>query len=249
MRIVPFCCCYLVLALGCRSAADAPPSATHAIVAQESSRLDALLPPAKHALTLRATPDAAPSLQDVLLQLESATGVHVLAGADERAQLRRASSGLLSDLEVPPSQAWRVVETMLVENGFFVDPSSGAEPVTIALVSTSVPRSGTFKERAVEVDESELAACAHHPAVIFMVVLDLDALDARQLATSLRQLFPDQQTQSILPITGSQLLLVGLGPQLVEMAGAIRTANAMRKRDQEDAARNPQPADAVAAPR
>jgi len=86
----------------------------------DARKLDALLPRPKRGFTLHATPERAPSLRDVVVQLEAATGVHFLVGDQAREQLSRTTSGLLSDIEVPPAAAWRVVETMLAQNGFVV---------------------------------------------------------------------------------------------------------------------------------
>jgi hypothetical protein len=57
--------------------------------------------------------------------------------------------------------------------------------------------------------------------------VDVGPIDARQLSTALRQLFPDQQTQSILPLgSGNQLLLQGFGPSVLAMARQLQDAAA-----------------------
>lgn len=212
---------------------------------EDARKIDAMLPRPKRGFTLHATPERAPSLRDVVVQLEAATGVHFLVGDQAREQLSRTTSGLLSDIEVPPAAAWRVVETMLAQNGFVVVPSRGTEPVTVTLASTL--GNGSPKSLAIEIDASAIDACAEHPAVIFSTVLEVAALDARQLSTSLRQLYPDQRTQSILPLTGSQLLLVGMGADLVSAVRMIQTANTQRAREIE-ARRGQEPASAASAP-
>lgn len=242
--------CLSLLALACSSTSDAAhDDASASVAAPDSGRLADLLPRPRETFWLRATPTSAPSLEDVLVQLERATGVHFVVPDAAREQLKRRGSGLLSDLEVPPSAAWRVVETMLAENGFLIEPSRAGSPVTITLVALMSNEPGNLKSRAIEIDAAELEECLSHPAVLFLVVIDVDSLDARQLSTSLRQLFPDQHTQSILPVTSSQLLMVGFGPDLVGAARMVQTTNAMRKRELEEARVKDPAAAASATPR
>ena len=241
--------CLSLLALACASTSDSAHDGASARTSASSSRpLADLMPRPLQPFTLRATAKSAPSLVDVLLELERATGAHFVVPDEAREQLARASSGLLSDLEVPPEAAWRVVQTMLVENGFVVEPSRGGAPVTVTLASRTSRGSGTLKERAVVVDAAEIEACVDLPAVIFLVVVEVEALDARQLSTTLRQLYPDQQTQSILPTTDSQLVLVGLGPTLAESVRMIRTCDAEERQKREEQ-RAKSAADPSAAPR
>lgn len=196
-----------------------------------------MLPRPKQSFTLRVTSEQAPSLYDAVVELEKATGVHFVVSDEARKVLRASTSGLLSDMEIPPSEAWRVVETMLAQNELVLVPSRGAEPVTIALTSALERGGHELKGYAVPIDASAIEECVDHPAVIFSTVIDIHPMDARQMSTSMRQLFPDQRTQSILPLDGSQLMLTGFGPQLLTSVRMMQESAAGRRK-QLDAASN-----------
>lgn len=204
------------------SATDAAPTRTaHDLT--HTSPLDAALPPAQRGFTLRATPESAPKLAAVVAQLELATGVHFLVHEGTAQKLAASSSGLQRDLEVAAKDAWRVVETLLVRNDFALMPSGSEQPIMISIVSASESDSSVLKASAVLIDAAEVERCADHPAVIFTTVLDADPLDARQVSTSLRQMYPDQQTQSILPQESGRFILTGFGPDLLRMTQLLRT--------------------------
>ncbi len=201
-----------------------------------------MLPRPNQAFTLRATPERAPSLHDVVVELEKATGVHFVVSDEARTSLRASSSGLLSDMEVPPSEAWRVVETMLAQSELLLVPSRGTEPVTIALTSMVGQGSSTLKGYAVPIDASALDECADHPAVLFSTVIDIHPMDARQMATSMRQLFPDQRTQSMLVLDASQMMLTAFGPQLLTVVRMMQNAATIRGSKIDDAGKPAAPA-------
>jgi len=208
-----------------------------------STALGGMLPRPRESFTLRATPERAPSLHDAVVELEKATGVHFVVSDEARAILRASSSGLLSDLEVPPSEAWRVVETMLALSDVVLVPSNGTAPVTITL--HSVLAQDSLKGFAVPIDASNIEECADHPAVLFSTVVDTAPMDARQLSTSLRQLFPDQRTQSILPVSGSQMMLTGFGPELLTAVRMIRESASGRRSAMDDAEKTSASTDGV----
>jgi general secretion pathway protein D len=83
-------------------------------------------------------------------------------------------------------------------------------------------KGATLKKDAVYVAPEELDRYADQPAVLIHTVVDLPHVDARQLSTSLRQMFPDQQTQSILPVSGTSLILTGFGSDVAAMVRMLK---------------------------
>jgi len=190
-----------------------------------AAQLGPMLPRASRDLAL----EKGTSLHEVLVEMEEATGVRFLVPDETRALLLRTSSGLQRDLTVPAAETWRVVETMLIQNGLVLVPPQGIEPVLVRILSTNQGDSGVLKAHATEVDAAALAEYAHHPAVLVITVIDVQPLDARMMATTLRQLYPDQQVQSILPLGGSQLLLTGLAPDVAKMAHLLQESAARER--------------------
>ncbi len=198
-----------------------------------------VLPPAKNGFTLKVSDGGKPTLEDVLLEMSTATGVHFLMRDQTRSLLRATEFQLPRDLVVPAQAAWQVAEALLVQNDFMIWPMHREDPWLVSVFGrTEGASGGNLKANAIEVDASDLERYAEHSALLVMTMIDIEPLDARQVATSLRQLFPDQHTQSILPMDSNRLLLTGFAPQL---AGLARTLQESAASDRQRLAENPAP--------
>jgi len=113
------------------------------------------------------------------------------------------------------------------------------------LTTTLQPDSGTLKGYAVTIDASAIEECADHPAVIFSTLIDISPMDARQMSTSMRQMFPDQRTQSILPLDGSQMLITAPGPQLLAAVRMMQESATSRRRKMDEASQAGAPSGSV----
>ena len=201
-------------------AQHATPGPNHA---STGSARGGLLPPATRPLLLRQDPAKPSTLLDLIHQLQASTGVGFIIEQGTNALLSKTPSGIQGEVEVPADQAWRVVETILVRNEYVLIPTKGSNPQLATIVSRNHNMSDDLKPQAIEVQAAQLEECVDHPAVLVMTVVDVHPLDARQTATSLRQMMPDQTFHSILPIgAGYQLMIVGFGPEVAKFAGILK---------------------------
>jgi hypothetical protein len=187
-----------------------------------------VFPPARTGFTLKADD----TFENLLTELARSTEVRFLVSEPTRSMLRQASFGASDDIDVPAAYAWRIAEILLVRSDVILVPSSRDPWLVSAVAVSSGTRGGApLKADAVSIDPEDLERYAEHTALIVTVIIDVDPLDARQLSTSLRQQFPDQQTQSILPLTDSQLLLTGFAPSIASLAEMLQSsAEVERKR-------------------
>jgi hypothetical protein len=146
-----------------------------------------VLPPAKSGFTLKASAEGKPTLEDLLAEMGTATGVHFLVHEQTRPLLRATQLHLPRDLVVPAQSAWQVAEVLLAQNDCLIFPMHRDKPWLVSVVALSASGSGNLKAYAVEIDAADLERYAEHSALLVMTVLDVDPLDARQIATSLRQ--------------------------------------------------------------
>lgn len=70
-----------------------------------------------------------------------------------------------------------------------------------------------------------LDEAAGHPAMIFTTVIQLPNTDVRQVSTDLRRLFPDPNTQSLLPLGNTHVVAYAFGPNLISLAHLLAVAD------------------------
>jgi hypothetical protein len=187
-----------------------------------------LFPPAREGFTLKGDDRGGPTLAQALDALEKATGVQFLASDPVRGMLTQVSCGVRGDLVVPAASAWPLIETLLVQNEFLLNPVHRGEPFLVAVQSLSGGQTD-LRLNAIQVEVGDLDRYREHQALLVTTVVDVSPIDARMLATSLRQMFPDQRTMSILPISGAQLILAGWAPSVASMTRQLETAAALER--------------------
>lgn len=191
-----------------------------------------LFPPAKRNIKLRFVEGGGLPLEDVLTELRAATGANFIVSSETRTILANTGSGLQQELEIPATSAWPVVEALLALHELMLVPARRSEPclVTVYAVAPGARGGGgTLKGHAITVASADLPRYAEHVAVLVTTVLDVDPLDARQVSTSLRQMFPDQQTQSVLPVSSTSLLLTGFAGDVAAMARVLQECAAFER--------------------
>ncbi len=154
---------------------------------------------------------------------QEATGINFTYNDTTRGLLRNAKLQMFGRKRIPKGDFFSFFQIMMIINDF-VCTKIGPDHLSVWLIqSLSGNRQGqTLKKDAVYVAPDQLDRYADQPAVLIHTVVDLPNVDARQLSTSLRQMFPDQQTQSILPVSGSSLILTGFGSDVAAMVRMLR---------------------------
>ena len=186
------------------------------------------------------------SLQWLLESFGMATGVHFVDSKDvsQMLQVVRANRG--RPIEVGPTEAWQVVETLLFENGFWIAPLVEAEPRIFGVYSSQQQLPGGGITRARHVPAAELDAWARHPAILVTTVIDLPNSDVRTMSNSMRSMFTDVNTQQLIPVGNSNsLILTGFGANVAAIARMLRAVDEASKASSTTARPAPAPAPAA----
>ncbi|MCY2961503.1 MAG: hypothetical protein NTY35_15175 [Planctomycetota bacterium] len=169
--------------------------------------------------------DGGLTLEQFVKLCQTATGINFTYTADTQGILAQKKLKMFGPKTIPKSDFYSFFQIMMIINEF-VCTKIGPDHLAVVLIQSSAPNqrggAGTLKKDAVYVAPEDLDRYADQPAVLIHTVVDLPHVDARQLSTSLRQMFPDQQTQSILPVSGSSLILTGFGSDVAAMVRMLQ---------------------------
>jgi len=165
------------------------------------------------------------TLEQFVKLCQEATGINFTYTPDTQGILAGKTLKMFGRKTIPKSDFYAFFQIMMIINEF-VCTKIGPDHLAVVLIQSSAPNqrggAGTLKKDAVYVAPEDLDRYADQPAVLIHTVVDLPHVDARQLSTSLRQMFPDQQTQSILPVSGSSLILTGFGSDVAAMVRMLQ---------------------------
>jgi len=169
--------------------------------------------------------DAGLNLEQFVKLCQEATGINFTYTETTAGALKQAKLKMFGPKTIPKSDFYSFFQIMMIINEF-VCTKIGPDHLAVVLIQSSAPNQrgggGTLKKDAVYVEPQDLDRYSDQPAVLIHTVVDLPHVDARQLSTSLRQMFPDQQTQSILPVSGSSLILTGFGSDVAAMVRMLQ---------------------------
>ena len=169
--------------------------------------------------------DAGLTLEQFVKLCQEATGINFTYTDATAGQLKAAKLKMFGRKTIPKSDFYSFFQIMMIINEF-VCTKIGPDHLAVVLIQSSAPNNrgggATLKKDAVYVTPEDLDRYADQPAVLIHTVVDLPHVDARQLSTSLRQMFPDQQTQSILPVSGTSLILTGFGSDVAAMVRMLK---------------------------
>ncbi|MBL8863004.1 MAG: hypothetical protein JNK02_13485 [Planctomycetes bacterium] len=173
--------------------------------------------------------EAGLTLEAFVKLCQDATGINFTYTEDTQRTLQTKKLKMFGRKTIPKSDFYSFFQIMLIINEF-VCTKIGPDHLAVVLIQSSAQGgqrgASTLKKDAVYVEPDQLDRYADQPAVLIHTVVDLPNVDARQLATSLRQMFPDQQTQSILPVSGTSLILTGFGSDVAAMVRMLKFVDA-----------------------
>ncbi len=198
-----------------------------------------VLPPATSSLSLAL--DAESTLAELLDGLARVTGQHVVMSEYTAALLTEPSGVLGGAVEVPADEVYPFVESILSFHHLYFAPLKGGQRPVLGVYSGRGP--GNSRPPRVWLSAEELEAFAEHHALLVTTTVTLPNTDVRQLSTSLRAMLTDTNTQLLLPVGSSSLMLGGTA---AHVAGLIETLQALDRLEGERQAerRRAQAADA-----
>jgi general secretion pathway protein D len=138
---------------------------------------------------------------------------------ETRGYLAAARVLLIGSKTVAKKDFYNFFQILLVINDF-VCTEVGPDSISVILItSLDTGARSTIKARSVYVEPEDLHEYENQPATLITTVIHLPNTDVRQVTTALRQMFPDPNTQQMLPAGNTNsVVLYGFGTNVVSLA-------------------------------
>ena len=194
-------------------------------IQEEVVREAAVFPLPTGDLVISIGGDATPTLGDVLKAFEGIGHHNLHLSSDTRTALNGISTGLSRSVTVPAAEVYSYLGALLHDSGFLMAETRRAEPRILSIYNLNSHERGLVFSRARAVPIDEVAKYERHPALLIQTVLEVENLDVRQLANSLRSIVVDPNIERIVSLDEGNLLLVSTGPQVASWIRLIRVAD------------------------
>ncbi|HIF40994.1 MAG TPA: hypothetical protein EYQ74_07840 [Planctomycetes bacterium] len=172
------------------------------------------------------------TLENFVQTCQSVTGITFTYDTETQGYLANAKVLLIGSKKVPKKDFYNFFQILLVINNF-VCTQVGPEPISvIEITSLDTGARSTIKSASTYVDPEDLHEYENQPATLITSVIHLPNTDIRQVTTSLRQMFPDPNTQSMLPAGNTNsVVLMGFGSNVVSLARMLTIVDNASKVD------------------
>lgn len=196
-----------------------------------------LFPEPKSGISIHLEPGKDMKLDELMAEFSKATGLHLVVTRESAAILKQTPTGLMDSLEIPQSEVYPVVESLLFQNDVVLTALTDREPRLFAVGSlASGARGGSFRNSAVFVPVEDVPAYSRHPAILVTTVINLPSTDVRTLSNSMRTMFTDANTQQIIPVGNSNsLIITGFGSSVASIVAMLKSVDDAARRDAEEA--------------
>jgi hypothetical protein len=183
-------------------------------------------------ISIAAGPGEDMKLEKLLDEFSKVTGVALLATPETKTVLAKSTTGLNRGIDIPASEVYSVVETVLIRNDLALVPLHDREPRIASVVALTQGGSQVLRASALFVPARDIAAFARHPAVLVTTFLDLPHVDVRTISNSMRTMFTDANTQQIIPVGNSNALIVtGFGGTVAGLVRLLQEVDENAKRE------------------
>ena len=175
------------------------------------------------------------NLEQLLAEFSRVTGIALQYSKETATVLKQVPTGLNQTVNVPPSEVYRIVETLLYANDFVAVHLSDKEPRIWLVMSLNAGggRGGPMlRSDARVVPENDLAAWEPHACTLVTTMIDLPNTDVRTLSNSMRTMFTDANTQQIIPVGTSSLIITGFAPNVAGLVHMLHLVDDAAKANQ-----------------
>jgi type II secretory pathway component GspD/PulD (secretin) len=171
-------------------------------------------------------------LEKLVAEFSKVTGITAIFDPETRMLLQKSTTGLNRAVDVPATEVYSFVESVLVQNDLYLTVLHERDPRLFSVHSRNPSR--PMRETPLLVASKDVASFAQHPAILITTILDLAHTDVRTLANSMRTMFTDANTQQVVPVGNSNSLIVtGLGGNVASIARMLQEADESAKRVEE----------------
>ncbi len=167
------------------------------------------------------------TMEQFVQACQDVTGITFTYDTETQSYLANAKVLLIGAKKVPKDDFYSFFQILMVINQF-VCTQVGPEPISvIEITSLQTGKRSTIKSSSTYVDPEDLQKYENQPATLITTVIHLPNTDVRQVTTALRAMFPDPNTQQMLPAGNTNsVVLVGFGTNVVALARMLTIVDA-----------------------
>jgi type II secretory pathway component GspD/PulD (secretin) len=187
-------------------------------------------------LKIQIAPGEEMSLEKLLDEFSRVTGQNLLITEQTCQALKASPTGLNRSVDVPASEVYAFVESVLTHNQHVFEVLSDHEPRLLAVHNVAQLRDSnrSLSDLAQYVPAKDIGLYARHPAVLVTTMVELPSTDVRMLSNSLRTMLSDTITQQIIPVGNTNsLVLGGSGASVANLVTVLRECDEGARRAEE----------------
>ena len=195
------------------------------------------IPPATEDILIATQGEEPSSLFDILSAVAKVSGVQVHTDFDITARLKATPSGFHRDFTLSASEAWKVAELILKQDGFVLSALHMGDAKVVAVHNVDDRRAYGWEYRSVSVEDLDYVAA--HPSFLFEVSVDIANLDVQESANRLQLYGLDRRLLQVLRVGSKDLMLRGTGSEVSSVARMLLETNERAGERVEQASKGP----------
>lgn len=175
------------------------------------------------ALPQPGKPESGMTLARFVSACEEATHINFTYTDETANALETAKIRLLGVKEVPKEEFYSFFQIMMIINNFVCTRVGPEHLAVIQISSLKSNDRAQLKNDQIQVDPEDLEEYADQPATLISTVVHLPNTDVRQLSNSMRTMFPDPNTNQLLPAGSTNSMIVtGFGSSVVAIVRMLK---------------------------
>ena len=152
-----------------------------------------------------------------------ATGTNFTYVQETAAALQKTPLRMYGPKRIPKSDFYSFFQIMMILNDFTCTRVGPEHLAVVQIQNIQGNNRAQARQNAIYVTADQLDRYADQPAVLITTVIDLPNTDVRNLSQSMQRLFPDQNTQQLIPVgTTNSVVIMGFGSQVASTVKMLR---------------------------
>ena len=162
--------------------------------------------------------DTGMTLQDFVKVCQEATGINFTYGEETAGLLEAGHLRMYGEKRIAKEDFYTFFQIMMIINDFVCSKIGPEHMAVVVIESMTTGQKGNIRKDAIHVMPEEVEAFADQPATMITTVVHLPNTDVRQLSNSMRQMFPDPNTQQMIAAGNTNsVILTGFGSNVAAL--------------------------------
>jgi general secretion pathway protein D len=158
------------------------------------------------------------TLQDFVKVCQKATGINFTYNTDTAGLLQSGHLLMYGEKRVAKEDFYTFFQIMMIINDFVCSKIGPDHLAVVVIESMRTGQKGNLRKDAIHILPNEVESYADQPATMITTVVHLPNTDVRQLSNSMRQMFPDPNTQQMIAAGNTNsVILTGFGSNVAAL--------------------------------